>query len=61
MNNTTPFSDPIRTAYFRIMYNWAKSLQMQPRKAFFIARNKVLERYPINPSEQPLTTSPCQE
>ena len=50
---STPFhsQDQVRNAKFLALYHWAKGLQMNPTKAFHIAKKKTLALYPINPGE----------
>jgi len=44
--------DQVRNTYFGIMYNWATNIAMlSPTRAFFLAKKKVLAKYPIVPWE----------
>jgi hypothetical protein len=53
MQLLTPFHslDHIRNAKFLALYNWAKGLEMNHRRAYFIAKKKTLKEYPIKKGE----------
>jgi len=53
MKSVTPFdpNDQVRNTKFNQVYHWAMSIGKTPTNAYFIAKNKTLKDFPINPSE----------
>jgi len=44
--------DQVRNTYFGIIYNWAINVAwLNNKSAFFLAKKKVLAKYPIVPGE----------